>query len=302
MFKKSLFLILIVTAFIVLWTVFQYSQVTSSENSATQLFQMDFVSAISEQVTGSLSLIDSTSKAQVRLEELGELSPVTGMVEIQKRDIESLKMQELEYQYIEIRAKETNAQPINISNWSIQSMISDTWIGIPQGVERYVAGEVNELQDIYLRPGDRALIATKQSPVGVSFRVNRCSGFLGTTQTFEPSLRTACINPRDILPPTIDNLKEYGAECVRFAENFDRCSYVTDNTRGYSNLSQACLDRIQPRLTYNYCIEAQGNDEDFFNPGEWRIFLNQDGVAWRDSYEVVRLLDENNRTVDVVTY
>jgi hypothetical protein len=182
-------------------------------------------------------------------------------------------------------------------------MISGVWIGIPQGVERYVAGEVNELQDIYLRPGERAIVATKQSPVGVSFRVNRCSGFLSDTQQFEPILRTTCINPRDVVPPTIASIKEYGDACVRFAENFSRCSYVrSSDVDDYPNLSQACIERIQPRLTYNYCTSVLGDDASFFDAAEWRIFLNQDEAVWRDSYEVIRLLDEKNRTVDVVSY
>lgn len=302
MLKKLLFIVLLIIALVILWNVFKSFQETSSENSATQLFQMDFMSAISEQVTGGLSLIDSTSPAQVSLEELGEFSPVAGMVEIHKGELDSIKIDELDYQYIEIRAKETNAQPINISDWSLQSMISDVWIGIPQGADAFVAGEVNEIQDIYLRPGEKAIIATKQSPVGVSFRVNRCSGFLGDTQIFEPPLNTACISPRDVVPPTIDSLKEYGDECVKFAENFGRCSYVTTKVDGYSKLSQTCLERIQPRLTYNYCTGAHKDDADFFSNGEWRIFLNQDEVAWRDSYEIVRLLDEKNRTVDVINY
>lgn len=301
MFKKLLIILFFIIVLFALWSVFQSYRASSTSGGGIQLFGTNFFSAVSRHVTSGLSSRDTTSPPYVSIEELGEFSPVAGMVEIVKSD-NSLTTTDLDYEYIEIRARSSNAQPINISEWSVQSMISNTWIGIPQGTGLYVVGEVNELQDIYLRPGDRAIIATRQSPVGVSFRVNRCSGFLSDTQSFEPPISTSCVAPSDILPPTIENLKKYDDICVRFAENFGKCSYVTSDVTGFENLSKVCREYIQPRLTYNFCSTTHANDIDFFANNEWRIFLNQDETLWRESYEVIRLLDEHNRTVDVFTY
>jgi len=300
MLKKILFIIIAVIIIASLWSVLK-TFISSPESTSAQLFEKDFLSSISDMVVGPLRTTDVNSPAEVTAEELGELSPVMGMVEIVS-DTYTANDDRINFEYIEIRADKNNVQPINISNWSVQSMISDVWIGIPQAAELYVSGEVNELQDIYLRPGERAIIATKQSPVGVSFRVNRCSGFLNDTQDFVPPLSTSCVNPRDIVPPSIENLQEYGASCVAFAENFGTCEYITNKTLGFSNLSQKCLERIQPRLTYNYCSGIHGGDADFYDSKEWRIFLNQDDTIWRETYEIIRLLDENHHTVDVFTY
>ena len=305
MFRKILIVLVVIVGVIVAWGVFAASQgVTQNDTpeiSSVTFFEPDFMSNLSRQVTGGLSLVDYTSPAQVTLEELGELSPVVGMVEIEK-DPDNAKTNELESEYIRIRALSTNAQPINISNWSVQSMVSDAWIGIPQGAELYAAGEVNELEDIYLYPGDSAIIASRRSPVGVSFRVNRCSGFLADTQHFEPRLRTSCLQPFDVIPPTVDNIKSYGNECVQFAENLGQCRYVTSDHPNFDALSSECQEFIQPRFTYNFCTGVYANDPNFFTPQEWRIFLNQDNVLWQENYEVIRILDEHNRTVDVLTY
>ena len=301
MLKKVLFVVLLIIALVVVWSVFRSFRSAPSGESSPGLSQTNFLTALSQQVTSGIPAPNTTSPAEVSLEELGEFSPVAGMVAIEKKDLDSIKSGERADEYIVLRARETNAEPINISNWSLQSMVSDVWIGLPQGVERYVAGEVNELQDISLRPGERAIVATTHSPVGVSFRTNRCSGFLESTQDFEPPLRTDCIDPRALMPPTVENLKTYGPECVQFAENFDRCTYVTPKTRGYAQLSPACREYLRPRLTYNYCVGLYENEPGFFS-GEWRIFLNQDAPLWRENYEVIRLLDERNRTVDVLTY
>ncbi len=248
-----------------------------------------------------LSFTDTRAPARVDMEALGELSPIVGLVEIEKKPA-SLRTNDLKAEYLVLYANPNNARPINISNWSLQSMVSDEWIGLPQGVEVFAVGEVNELQDIYLRPGERAIIATRRSPVGLSFHVNRCSGFLEDTQDFQPPLRTRCIVPTELLPATVENIRTYGDECVTFTHNLRSCTYVTADTRGVDTLSQACRDRIQPRLTQNYCTSIHASDADFYAPREWRIFLNQDAPLWREDYEVVRLLDEEHRTIDVINY
>ncbi|MBL4644356.1 MAG: hypothetical protein JKX80_00640 [Candidatus Pacebacteria bacterium] len=300
MIRKIIFIVLVIIALTVLWSVFKSFRESPTSVTNT-FFQTNFLSEITSLITGPLTVGSTRSPAEVDLDELGEFSPVAGMIEIVK-DTDTVNVDDIFYEYVEIRANKDNAQPINISDWSLQSMISDTWIGIPQGTELYVAGEVNELQDIYLRPGESAIIATRQSPVGVSFRVNRCSGFLSDTQDFEPTLSSLCINPREVVPPTIENLKEFGDACVTFSENFQRCAYVTSNVNGFSGLSQACRERIQPRLTHNFCNGVYAKDSDFYSAKEWRIFLNQNDPLWKESYEIIRLLDENRRTVDVFNY
>lgn len=300
MLKKIVFAVLALIAIVILWQVFKAFQEQPEETNA-RLFETDFMSAISQQVTSGLALTDETSPAQVDLDELGEFSPVAGMVEI-VNDSETVSTDDLAYEYIEIRAAESNAEPINISNWSLQSMISDIWIGLPQGTELFTAGDVNSIQDIYLRPGEHAYIATRRSPVGVSFRVNRCSGFLSSTQEFNPPIATQCIVPEKLLPPTIDNIKEYGSACVQFMEKMPSCTYITRTTSGFNTLSSECLSFIQPRLTHNFCNGVYAQESDFYDPKEWRIFLNQTNALWRENYEVIRLLDEKNRTVDVLNY
>ncbi|MAJ97527.1 MAG: hypothetical protein CMI56_02850 [Parcubacteria group bacterium] len=285
------------------WFTFQSVKNAFATNteSVSGFFGADFFFPFPSEIMQSISFQDTTRVAQVSLEELGEFSPAQGLVEIEK-NASYLDVSDVNDEYIVIRALETNAQPINISDWSLQSMVSDEWIGLPQGAPLYILGEVNEVQDIYLAPGDRAIISTSQSPVGVSFRVNRCSGFLNDTQDFEPPIRTACINPEEILLPTPQNIKDYGASCVSFVEQIESCTYVTSDRKEILDVSQACQEYIKPLLTYNYCINTLAGDDDFYESSEWRIFLNEDKALWRENYEIVRLLDEKNRTVDVITY
>lgn len=304
MLKRVLIITVIFLILLLGWVLVNYvkdrlSPVADSGRAIGSSGRLFF--GVPEEFLRRLSFTDTKAPARVDMKDLGEISPVVGLVEIEKKPA-SLRTGALEEEYLVLYAKPSNAQAINISNWSLQSMVSDEWIGLPQGVEVFAVGEVNELQDIYLRPGERAIVATRRSPVGLSFRVNRCSGFLEDTQDFHPPISTRCIVPEELLPATVENIRTYGDACITFAHNLPSCTYVTSDTRGVDALSQACRDRLEPRLTQNYCASTHARDADFYAPREWRIFLNQDKTLWREDYEVVRLMDEEHRTIDVINY
>jgi len=269
---------------------------------ASLFLNRTFISALSSQVVGGLPTIGGTAPAEVTQKDLGEISPFARKVFIVKDSLSSVKNTSLESEYIEIRANKNNTLPIDISNWSLQSMVSGVWIGIPQGVNSFEAGTVNKLSDIYLKPGDTAFISSGESPVGYSFRVNNCSGFLSATQDFVPYLSSSCVNPAQLLPPTIKNIKTFGDSCISFAAKFNSCTYLIPSTPGFQSLSASCREYLQPRLTYNYCKTQKENDSSFYDAQEWRVFLNQKKTLWKNQYEVIRLLDDKNRTVDVINY
>ncbi len=278
-----------------------YAFTNTPNTGALRLFQMDFLSSISKQVVDPLSPGTVTDAPYVDLSSLGEISPYAQKVTIVKDKIPIIGS-DLKNEYITIKANKWNKNPINISDWSIQSMITDVWIGLPQGVKVYQAGVVNTPSDIYLAPGETAIISSRPSPVGVSFHENVCTPFLGTTQTFDPPLTGSCIAPATLMQPTINNIKAYGGECVTLAENTPRCTYLTSSSLAGKNVSQACKDFLIPKLTYTYCVGEKKNDKKFFGSKRWRIFLGEHKRLWKDSYEVIRLLDEKGRTVDVFSY
>ncbi len=296
---------LLITALILIAIGMVFMLVTAFRSDTQQgslnLLQQDFLSAISSQITSGLGLSQTKSAAQVSLEDLGEISPVAGMVTI-TQDAFTVRDSDLDYEHIEIRAHRKNAQPINISGWSVQSMISDAWVTIPKGTAEYTAGVVNGTSDIYLNPGESAIIATKASPVGVSFRENTCSGFLGSAQKFVPTLTSTCVAPQAILTPTIENIRKYGDACISFVENMRSCTYVSSDSPGFDSVSPVCKEYIQPLFTYNGCVDLLRDTDDFYSKSQWRIFLGQSSRIWKDNYEVIRLLDENKRTVDVFNY
>lgn len=288
------------------WYTFQLvgTQAPVSEEAGSRgiFFEQNALMQLGEQLTrGITSPFASYEPPIVTTEELGELSPAAGLVEIVRSD-RAPSRTDVAREYIVLRAGANNAQPVNITGWSLQSMVGDSWYSIPQGAVQYRVGEVNELSDIYLNPGEDAIIATKVAPLGVAFRTNRCSGFLGSVQEFTPRLEGACISPRELLPPTVENITALGESCIAFAHDFPSCEHLTSTTRGFDTLSRACRDFLQPRLTYTFCADTHIEDADFYRESEWRVFLGRNEPVWREQYEVIRLLDEQGRTVDVFSY
>ena len=147
MLKKILFIVAVIVLLILGWTLWANLR-ESPPRSTFEIFQGDFLTSIAQQLTSGLPSSSTQNSAQVHIDELGEFSPVASMVTIVK-DADSISVSDVSHEYIEIRADATNVQPINISGWSLQSMISDTWIGLPRGAESFVIGEINDVQDIY---------------------------------------------------------------------------------------------------------------------------------------------------------
>lgn len=110
---------------------------------------------------------------------------------------------------VDISVSQNAGVPIDLSGWSLESDASGASARIPQGTEVPTSGIVNPIQDIVLSPGDRATIISGQSPIGASFRENKCIGYFGTFQHFSPSLPGNCPAPSDEL------LSHYGPDYIR---------------------------------------------------------------------------------------
>jgi len=224
----------------------------------------------------------------------GEPSPYRGKIRI----AESGAAERLAAEHIEAEVASENTAPIGVAGWSLQSVLTGIRAYIPRGSDVFVLGDLNPQQDIYLSPGAKAIISSKSSPVGTSFRENVCTGYLAGLQTFVPALSRSCPPARGLLPLTPDNLRTYGDACFDFAESLPPCALPLSVP---SNIAPACRIFLANNLSYNGCI-LNNRGKSSFSQDSWRIYLNSAGELWRNSHDVIRLLDKEGRTVDVITY
>lgn len=250
--------------------------------------------------SGVPSGTNSNSAAEAEaVRQFGDPSPQRGLVEIVPSSVYYVGGKNLSNEFINIKAADTNTGPISITGWSLASAVSGVRKYIPAGTTVYRLGGIPQNQTIALAAGERAVINSGNSPVGVSFKVNKCSGYLGQFQSFNPSLSASCPTPASEMPNTLSNLQNYGAECVDYVKSIPRCTYHLSAFP--EALNNACKSFISNVLTYNGCLDRHQFDGDF-SSNLWRVYLGNSSPLWHPSHDVIRLLDASGRTVDVYSY
>ncbi len=200
-------------------------------------------------------------------------------------------------EYVEITVAQSATAPVDISGWTLESSATGAAAVIPKGTEVPTSGIVNAVQDIVLTPGTQALIISGQSPIGASFRDNKCIGYFSTFQQFSPPLPQNCPLPYDELTSFYPGYIR-DAACIDYVNTLSRCQAVLSPPVGTSG---ACQNFLVNYLNYNGCVNAHRNDADF-EGNTWRVYLGRTNSMWRTQNEVVKLLDAQGKTVDAFSY
>lgn len=201
-------------------------------------------------------------------------------------------------EYIELSVSQSAGVPVNISGWTLRSEATGNAMSIPKGTEVPASGVVNAAQDIVLSPGDRAIIISGQSPIGASFRENKCIGYFTTFQKFSPSLPQNCPTPTDELSTSFGGNYIRDAACVDYVKSLNRCQVVLTPP---PTVSGSCQTFVVKYLNYNGCVDAHRSDVDF-KGSTWHLYLGRSNAMWRTKNEVVKLVDVNGKTVDAFNY
>lgn len=213
------------------------------------------------------------------------------------------RTQDPEDEYLTITASSRNEVPINISDWYLESYVTGERVGIPQGARVPVAQHrsQNRLTDIFLLPGERATLQTTESPVDFSFHENVCTGYFAEQHDFSPSLGRRCPDAEDEMVD-FTRISVEDDSCYDFVERIGRCEIVPDDEIFEADLSRACELFVIDELTYQGCLANHKNDPFFDDVGIWRIYFDRNRAQWRSEREIIRLMDEERRVVDVVEY
>lgn len=229
--------------------------------------------------------------------DFGETSPYQGLVTIEESEgpPESTNPKE---EYVALETADSLTKPIPITGWRLQSMITKTVVTIPQATKVSTSGNVNIEQAIVLSPRDKVYLLTGHSPIGTSFQVNMCSGYFEQFQEFTPPLTKQCPYAENELKFADDDAALFGGECLSFIENISRCTMPLEALP--ETFPDSCHLFITEKINYNTCVKNHRDDADFFAP-EWRVYLKYDTELW-GARDIIRLLDENGKTVDVFSY
>ena len=229
---------------------------------------------------------------------VGERSPFRNTVEIVHNSYGPSLFAASE-EYVELQASYANTAPVSITGWKVQSPVSKQSVNIPLGTKVFRSGIVNSTETITLEPGERAVIATGRSPVGVSFKLNACTGYLEQFQNFVPTIPTTCPLPRNEIGDSLFAFETLGGDCIDYVERLPQCQMHIAQIP--PQLSLACNEFITESLNYTGCVDLHRDDANF-DGTEWRVYLGQSNGLWKERRDIITLLDNNNRIVDTYSY
>lgn len=219
---------------------------------------------------------------------------VGGGIDYSNASLSASRDEETGLGMIEIAVRQDSKKLLDITGWSVKGVMDKEPRVIGTGAQVFYQGRVNSERDIVLYPGEKAIVLAGDSPVGVSFKVNKCSGFLEQFQSFTPSFPTTC--PHPALDQTI-----YTTDlvCSQFMRSILRCNAFVGEYP--SNINSECKDLIDANLTYNSCIKNHAGDSTFYK-GEWRVYLGGSDSFGSDKGDVVTVYDANGNEIDSIIF
>jgi hypothetical protein len=201
-------------------------------------------------------------------------------------------------EYVTIKVSYNATGTIPITGWVLKSSNTGMQVSIPKATYLFFTGMINTEDDIYLQANDTLYLVTGISPNGASFKVNKCSGYLGQFQTFVPYLSTSCPLPKNENLSEIPKLVINDA-CFDYIDSMGRCKISTKSLP--INWSLECKNFITNKINYLSCVNTHKNDKDFYQK-EWRVYLKRSERIWKDKREVIVLYDDLGKIVDTLSY
>lgn len=205
-------------------------------------------------------------------------------------------------EYIRMSTKLKKDETVNITGWSLRSEKNKNTVVIGQAsLLPFPFSKV--YNDVVLQYRDVAILTKGFSPIGISFRTNKCTGYFEEDRTFTPGLQLQCPKPGNEDLPQFSTVLDRDDECVRVIKRLPRCTTVkSDFLRDLPDtVPSSCKTYMETQVNYNSCVAKHFDDTDF--PGkEYRIFFNKFGPLWRPKDDVITLYDREGLVVDTIDY
>lgn len=191
-----------------------------------------------------------------------------------------------------IKIVNVSKEKISITGLVVKNKADEIAI-IPRGTKILYIGEKDDEADIILEPGRSAFIFTGSAPVGKSFLLNKCTGYLNI-YNFLIRLPQEC--PR----PSEQDISGFSKDCRDYIRNLGTCEIP--NTAAPKIASEReCTDYLAENLNYAGCFRRYRLDPDFLK-NDWYVYLNKTNEFWNDRSGEAKLSDKNGNLIDSYTY
>lgn len=227
-------------------------------------------------------------------------SPYYGKVRLSK--ISGLRQSDPSREYITVSTSLKKDETLKITGWYLKSEVTG-YYAVIGGASLLPFPFTKKDNPVVLLQGDRVILTKGFSPIGISFRTNKCTGYFEENRSFYPSLRRQCPLPRDEKLPTFSSNLDRNEECVNLIKRVSRCTTVnSEYLRDLPDtVTSSCKNYMSTNIGYNACVAKHFDDTDF--PGkEYRVYLGKFGPLWRTTHDTINLHDETGLIVDTIEY
>ena len=225
-----------------------------------------------------------------------EPSPYAGFFVFLDR-LSGIQESKPEKEYFVFQVSSSLTTPITVTGWKVFDRDKKIAYSLPSGNKILNTQGTADNTPITAEAGETFVISSGRSPVGSSFLINKCSGFRSQFKKFTPTVKTECPDPNKEF--TLDGSVPYAdSQCYEMVKRLDKCTTVTAIP---DDVSKECRTFLKSTLTESGCVLFHRNDPDFFTK-EWRVFLEAESELWKNSENMLYLLDEKDRLVAALIY
>lgn len=228
-------------------------------------------------------------------------SPYYG--KIRMSSISGIRSTNPNQQYLTLSTNIQKTQTVKITGWYMKSEVTGYYAVIGKAALLPYPSQSGTESNVILQQGDRVYLTKGFSPIGISFRTNKCTGYFEQDRTFYPGLSFNCPLPRDEKLPVFSSDYDRNDECHLIIERLPACSTVdSEFIRALPDtVPPSCINYLRNQINYNTCVALHYSDVNF--PGNvYRLYFNKFGPLWRPLHDKIDLIDENGLIVDSVSY
>lgn len=272
------------------------SSVNTSPNSGSSVNK-----GTEEEIRNLAEDVNNLQENVEKLSDISKRSPYYG--KIRMSNISGIRSTNPNQQYLTLSTSIKKNETVKITGWYMKSEVTGYFAVIGKAALLPYPSQSGIESNVILQQGDRVYLTKGFSPIGISFRTNKCTGYFEQDRIFYPSLSLDCPLPKDERLPTFSSDYDSNDLCLLTIERLPQCSTVdSEFIRALPDtVPQSCKDYMRNQINYSTCLALHYSDTDF--PGNvYRLYFNKFGPLWRPLHDKIDLIDENGLIVDSVSY
>lgn len=193
------------------------------------------------------------------------------------------------FQSIVLRSSVTESQGVAVDGWTLKS--NRGGVVIPKAVRILSTVLPNQPGSLILKNNESVKLYSNSAPLRVSFRLNKCTGYLSTEPLLIPP------PPRQCPPAARSDIYTFTGACQDYIMSLRACE-IPSRTAPIPQDDFGCRNYLAT-VTYEGCVNRHRTDSDFLS-SEWWAWIGRQFLD--ETHDRLLLFDKKGLLVDEFVY